>query len=152
MYKTNMLIPCCIACFTCLPFYFSGCIADRDFTPGVSVLDNIVKAIHSSYKVILVLTDHFVSSQWCKYEADQAIIQSLRLNDVQDQDRNSSCVIPVLLEDCKIPIKLKDLTSSDMTIERDFLFEMRRLKTLLLPEVQWGTVECLILCELTQFS
>jgi hypothetical protein len=136
MYKTNMLIPCCIACFTCLPFYFSGCIADRDFTPGDSVLDNIVKAIHSSYKVILVLTDHFVSSQWCKYEADQAIMQSLRLNDVQDQDRNSSCVIPVLLEDCKIPIKLEDLTSSDMTIERDFLFEMRRLKTLLLPEVQ----------------
>jgi hypothetical protein len=42
---TNMLIPCCIACFTCLPFYFSGCIADRDFTPGVSVLDNIVRAI-----------------------------------------------------------------------------------------------------------
>ena len=136
MYKTNMLIPCCIACFTCLPFYFSGCIADRDFTPGVSVLNNIVKAIHSSYKVILVLTDHFVSSQWCKYEADQAIMQSLRLSEVQDQDRNSSCVIPVFLEDCKIPIKLEDLTSSDMTIERDFLFEMRRLKTLLLPEVQ----------------
>jgi hypothetical protein len=54
----------------------------------------------------------------------------------QGQDRNSSCVIPVVLEDCKIPIKLEDLTSSDMTIERDFLFEMRRLKTLLLPEVQ----------------
>jgi len=63
-------------------------------------------------------------------------MQSLRLNEVQDQDRDSSCVIPVLLEDCKIPIKLEDLTSSDMTIERDFLFEMRRLKTLLLPEVQ----------------
>ena len=136
MYKTNMLIPCCIACFTCLPFYFSGCISDRDFTPGVSVLDNIVKAIHSSNKVILVLTYHFVSSQWCKYEADQAIRQSLRLSEVQDQDRNCSCVIPVLLEDCKIPIKLEDLTSSDMTIERDFLFEMIRLKTLLLPEVQ----------------
>jgi hypothetical protein len=54
MYKTNMLI----ALFTCLAFYFSGCIADRDFTPGVSVLDNIVEAIHSSNKVILVLTDH----------------------------------------------------------------------------------------------
>jgi hypothetical protein len=58
--------------------------------PGVSVLDNIVEAIHSSYKVILFLTEQFVSSQWCKYEADQAIISSLRL-------KNSSCVIPVLL-------------------------------------------------------
>ena len=90
MYKTNMLIPCSMACFTSLPFYFPSCIADRDFTPGVSVLDNIIEAIHSSYKVIIVLTDQFVSSQWWKYEADQAIIPSLRL-------KNSSCVIPVLL-------------------------------------------------------
>jgi hypothetical protein len=134
MYKTNMLIPCSIACFTCLPFYFSGCIADRDFTPGVSVLDNIVEAIQSSYKVILVLTDHFVSNQWCKYEADQAIIRSLRLS--EDQDRNNSCVIRVLLEDCKIPIKLQNLTCCDMTIEQDFVFEMRRLKKVLLPDVQ----------------
>jgi hypothetical protein len=129
-----MLIPCSIACFTCLPFYFSGCIADRDFTPGVSVLDNIVEAIQSSYKVILVLTDHFVSNQWCKYEADQAIIRSLRLS--EDQDRNNSCVIRVLLEDCKIPIKLQNLTCCDMTIEQDFVFEMRRLKKVLLPDVQ----------------
>ena len=114
MYKTNMLI----ALFTCLAFYFSGCIADRDFTLGVSVLDNIV------------------SSQWCKYEADQAIIRSLKLNDVQDQDRNSSCVIPVILEKCKIPIKLEHLIKYDMTIEQDFVFEMRRLKKVLLPEVQ----------------
>jgi len=134
MYKTNMLIPCSIACFTCLPFYFSGCIADRDFTPGVSVLDNIVEAIRSSYKVILVLTDHFVSNQWCKYEADQAIIRSLRLS--EDQDRNNSCVIRVLLEDCEIPIKLQNLTCCDMTIEQDFVFEMRRLKKVLLPDVQ----------------
>ena len=137
MYKTNMLISCSMAFFTCLAFYFAGCIADRDFTPGVSVLNNIVEAIHSSNKVILVLTDHVVSSQWCEYEADQAILRSLKLNDVQDQDRNSSCVIPVLLEECKIPIKLQNLTYSDMTIEQDFVFEMRRLKrALLLTDVQ----------------
>ena len=131
-----MLISSSITCFTWLAFYFSGCIDDRDFTPGVPILDNTVDAIHSSYKVILVLTDHFVSSQWCQYEADQAIIRSLKLNDVQDQDCNSSCVIPVILEKCKIPIKLQHLTYSDMTIEQDFVFELRRLKKVLLPEVQ----------------
>ena len=131
-----MLISCSIASFTWLAFYFSGCIDDRDFTPGVPILENTVDAIHSSYKVILVLTDHFVSSQWCQYEADKAIIRSLGLNDVEDQDRNSSCVIPVLLEDCEKPIKLKHLTHLDMTIEKDFVYEMRRLKRALLPEVQ----------------
>ena len=129
MYKTNRLISCSISCFTCLPFYFSGCIADRNFTPGVSVFDNIVEAIHSSYKVILVLTDHFVSSQYCNCEADQAIMRSLR-------SKNSNCVIPVLLEDCKIPIKLQNLERCDMTIEQDFVVEMRRLKKVLLPDVQ----------------
>ena len=122
--------------FHVVNFYFSGCIDDRDFTPDVPILDNIVDAIHSSNKVILVLTDHFVSSQWCQYEADQAIIRSLGLNDVEDQDRNSSCIIPVLLEDCKKPIKLKHLTHLDMTIEKDFVFEMRRLKRALLPQAQ----------------
>ena len=131
-----MLISCSIACFTWLAFYFSGCIDDRDFTPGVPILDNILDAIHSSYKVILVLTDHFVSSQWCQYEADQAIIRSLGLNDVEDQGRNISCVIPVLLEDCKKPIKLQHLTHLDMTIKKDFVFEMRRLKRTLLPEIK----------------
>jgi hypothetical protein len=129
MYKTNRLISCSISCFTCLPFYFSGCIADRNFTPGVSVFDNIVEAIHSSYKVILVLTDHFVSSQYCNCEADQAIMRSLR-------SKNSNCVIPVLLEDCEIPIKLQNLERCDMTIEQDFVVEMRRLKKVLLPDVQ----------------
>jgi hypothetical protein len=129
MYKTNRLISCSISCFTCLPFYFSGCIADRNFTPGVSVFDNIVEAIHSSNKVILVLTDHFVSSQYCNCEADQAIMRSLR-------SKNSNCVIPVLLEDCEIPIKLQNLERCDMTIEQDFVVEMRRLKKVLLPDVQ----------------
>jgi hypothetical protein len=64
IYQINMLISSSITCFTWLAFYFSGCIDDRDFTPGVPILDNTVDAIHSSYKVILVLTDHFVSSQW----------------------------------------------------------------------------------------
>jgi hypothetical protein len=52
------------------------------------------------------------------YEADQAIIRSLRLS--EDQDRNNSCVIRVLLEDCRIPIELQNLTCCDMTIEQDF--------------------------------
>jgi hypothetical protein len=45
------------------------------------------------------------------------------------QDCNSNCVIPVLLEECKIPIKLQHLTYCDMTIEQDFVFVMRRLVT-----------------------
>ena len=55
---------------------FIGCIADRDFYPGWSILKNITEAITKSYKVIL-LTDHFIKSKWCEYEADQALIVRL---------------------------------------------------------------------------
>ena len=132
----NMLLRHLESTFDEQDIAFKGCIADRDFTPGFSVLNNIVEAICRSYKVILVLTNHFISSQWCNCEADEAIMRSLRLNEVQDQDSNSSCVIPVLLEECKIPIKLQHLTYSDMTIKQDFVSEMKRLKRALLPEVQ----------------
>jgi hypothetical protein len=63
-------------------------------------------------------------------------MRSLRLNEVQDPDHNSRYVIPVLLEDCEIPIKLQNLEPCDMTIEQDFVFEMRHLKKVLLPDVQ----------------
>jgi hypothetical protein len=67
--------------------------------------------------------EHGINISICK-----AIIRSLRLSEDQDPGPNSRCVIPVLLEKCKIPIKLQHLTYSDMTIERDFVFEMKRLK------------------------
>ena len=122
MYKTNMLISCSIAFFTCLAFSFSGCIADRNFTPGVSVHDNIVEAIHSSYKVILVLTDHFVLSQWCKYEADQAL-----------ESKEDNCIIPVLLGECELPEKIAHLNYINLANDQDVSRQMRRLKTELLP-------------------
>ena len=120
----------CLYSYLLLHAFFSivGCIADRDFIPGNSILDNIIDAIKKSYKVILILTDHFVTSNWCQYEADQAIIKSLNL------DSNvTNCVVPIMLEECSIPEKINNLNFIDMTIKRDFVQEMMRLKKVLLP-------------------
>ncbi|XP_052094202.1 uncharacterized protein LOC127730112 isoform X2 [Mytilus californianus] len=106
---------------------FKGCIADRDFIPGISILDNIIGAIKRSNKVILILTDHFVSSSWCQYEADRAVFKSLNLD-----SKDINCVIPIVLEDCSIPEKINHLNFIDMTIKRDFVQEMMRLKKVLL--------------------
>ncbi|XP_063423305.1 uncharacterized protein LOC134707474 isoform X2 [Mytilus trossulus] len=108
---------------------FKGCIADRDFIPGTSILDNIIGAIKKSNKVLLILTDHFVSSNWCQYEADRAVIKSLNLD-----SKDINCVIPIVLEECTIPDKIDHLNFIDMTIKRDFVQEMMRLKKVLLPE------------------
>ncbi|TNN40224.1 Toll-like receptor 2 type-1 [Liparis tanakae] len=60
------------------------CIHERDFMPGRWIIDNIIDNIESSrkvpqvvrsarrrtqpYKVIFVLSHHFVNSEWCNYE------------------------------------------------------------------------------------
>ncbi|XP_052094185.1 uncharacterized protein LOC127730106 isoform X3 [Mytilus californianus] len=106
---------------------FRGCIADRDFTPGISVLDNIIAAIGESNKVILVISESFVSSNWCQYEADQAVIRSLNSKD-------DNCIIPVLLGDCDLPDKIAHLNYVNLSTDTDFRREFRRLKLALMPE------------------
>ncbi|XP_041125702.1 toll-like receptor 2 type-2 isoform X2 [Polyodon spathula] len=48
------------------PYYV--CIHERDFKPGKPIITNIIECISKSYKTIFVLSNHFVSSEWCHYE------------------------------------------------------------------------------------
>ena len=102
---------------------FIGCIADRDLHPGWSILENITEAITKSYKVILILTDHFIKSKWCEYQA--LIVRSL--------ESRQSCVIFILLEQCEIPNKLRHLTYLDLTLDNNSLTELQKLNDELLP-------------------
>ncbi|RXM32803.1 Toll-like receptor 2 type-2 [Acipenser ruthenus] len=44
------------------------CIHERDFKPGKPIITNIIECISKSYKTIFVLSNNFVSSEWCHYE------------------------------------------------------------------------------------
>ncbi|XP_043935911.1 toll-like receptor 2 [Protopterus annectens] len=44
------------------------CIHERDFMPGKWIIDNIVENIENSRKIIFVLSQNFVNSEWCNYE------------------------------------------------------------------------------------
>ncbi|XP_033755022.1 toll-like receptor 2 [Pecten maximus] len=44
------------------------CLHERDFSAGKLIVDNIIKNINFSRKVILVLTNEFAKSQWCQFE------------------------------------------------------------------------------------
>ncbi|XP_040274920.1 toll-like receptor 1 [Bufo bufo] len=44
------------------------CQHERNFTPGRSIVENIINCIDNSYKSIFVLSPHFVQSEWCHYE------------------------------------------------------------------------------------
>ena len=59
------------------PDRFRLCIHDRDFTPGTSIEDNIVRAIENSRKTILVLSEGFLTSEWCEFELQMARMESI---------------------------------------------------------------------------
>ncbi|XP_055934243.1 toll-like receptor 8 isoform X2 [Argiope bruennichi] len=48
------------------------CLPDRDFIAGCSVLNNIAAAIEQSRTTLLILSNEYLSSDWCKFEAEIA--------------------------------------------------------------------------------
>ena len=44
------------------------CLHYRHFIPGRDIADNIVSAVQSSRKTILIVTKHYLRSGWCKFE------------------------------------------------------------------------------------
>ncbi|XP_066488160.1 toll-like receptor 2 [Tiliqua scincoides] len=69
---------------------FKLCLHKRDFLPGKWIVDNIIDSMEKSYKTLFVLSEHFVQSEWCKYELD---FSHFRLF-----DENNDAAILILLE------------------------------------------------------
>lgn len=66
------------------------CLHKRDFVPGRWIVDNIIESIESSYRTLFVLSENFVTSEWCRYELD---FSHFRIID----EHNDSAVL-ILLE------------------------------------------------------
>ncbi|KAJ8385156.1 hypothetical protein AAFF_G00192070 [Aldrovandia affinis] len=66
------------------------CQHERNFIPGKTIVENIVRCVERSYRCIFVLSGHFVRSEWCHYELYFAHHQRLL--------RGSDSVILILLE------------------------------------------------------
>ena len=44
------------------------CTAQRNFLVGATILDNIMRAINKSRKVIFIVSEYFLTSKWCQEE------------------------------------------------------------------------------------
>jgi hypothetical protein len=89
--------------------------------PGRTIIENIVRFLQRSSKVIVVLTPAFLRSQWVEFETQINIEKPSQLT-----------VIPVLLEDCEIPRFLNTTTYLDVqnkTIEEWWNVLQESLKT-----------------------
>uniref|UniRef100_A0AAZ3PVS5 TIR domain-containing protein n=1 Tax=Oncorhynchus tshawytscha TaxID=74940 RepID=A0AAZ3PVS5_ONCTS len=93
----------------------SLCLHKRDFLPGHWIIDNIIHAMERSRRTLFVLSEHFVHSEWCRYELD---FSHFRLF-----DGDSEAAVLVLLEPISkddVPkrfCKLRKLMSSRTYLE-----------------------------------
>jgi hypothetical protein len=72
---------------------------------GDSINDKIAKAINETGYLIVVLSRTSVTSKWVGKEINAALVRQL------EEDR--VIVLPILIEDCEIPIFLRDLIYAD---------------------------------------
>ncbi len=94
---------------------YSVCIHHRDFEVGDWITNNIIKAVAQSRRTIIVLSQNFVNSQWCRFEFSQA---HFRL--IEDQ---AFKIIVIALDDPKglknIPKLIKSYIKTGTYIEND---------------------------------
>ncbi|XP_060075542.1 toll-like receptor 4 [Ylistrum balloti] len=59
------------------PYHFRLCLHYKHFIPGVCISENIIESVEMSSHTILVLSKHFIESEWCILEFRKAFQQSL---------------------------------------------------------------------------
>ena len=57
---------------------FKICIHSRDFAPGIHIKNNIKEAIENSNSAIIVMSQSFVNSIWCKEEFADCYVENMR--------------------------------------------------------------------------
>ncbi|CAH1783725.1 unnamed protein product [Owenia fusiformis] len=93
---------------------FKICFDGRDFIPGKYIADNIIDSIQQSRKLIFVITEKFIKSQWCGFELEMANLRQF------DEKRN--LVVLIFLEAIpkkKLPRKIRLLMKHMTYIEWD---------------------------------
>ena len=94
------------------PTKFKFCIHERDFVPGNTIEDSIVRAIERSRKTILVLSGNFLASGWCEFELQMACMESVR--------KRTNLIIAVMLE----PLSARNMSRSfQLLIRRNTYIE-----------------------------
>src|SRR6266404_6484728 len=84
---------------------------------GDSILNRVQEAIRDSSALLIVLSKASVASEWCKKELSAGLMREL--------DEKRVVVLPVLVEDCEIPVFLREKMSADF--RKDFKSGLKAL-------------------------
>lgn len=95
------------------------CIDFRDFEPGAPSLTEMERAVMQSRKTLLVLTPSYIASDWTEFES--ILAQTL------DPAARKRRLLPLLLEHCELPLRIRMITYLDFTRSDTVNFQLERL-------------------------
>lgn len=96
-----------------------ACIDFRDFPRGAWGVEAMTQAVQNSRKTLLILTESYIKSDWCKYE--RLILQTLSPTNADYR------MLTLLKEECALPPNLEGLTHIVFTPEADKRLAWRQL-------------------------
>lgn len=76
-----------------------------EMQPGDSLIDKIQHGLEDSSYLLVVLSKNSIQSEWCKKELNSGLMRELNEKKV--------VVIPVLIEECKVPLLLQEKVYAD---------------------------------------
>lgn len=82
-----------------------------ELKPGDSLVESVQSAMVSAGAILIVLSNSYVESSWCQKELNSGLIREL--------EGKGNIVIPVLYQDCEIPLFLKEKIYADFRSEWD---------------------------------
>jgi hypothetical protein len=94
------------------------CIDFRDFEPGAPSVTEMERAVLQSRKTLLVLTPGYIAGEWTEFEN---ILAATR-----DPAARRRRIIPLLVEPCELPLRIRALTYVDFA-GSDQEFQLQRL-------------------------
>lgn len=87
-------------------------VADKHARAGVSIAENIVHAIYTSKKTVLLVDQEYTKDSWCDYEMNMALVESI--------ESKRKLIIVVLLENInmeRLPISILRFLRSERSLE-----------------------------------
>ncbi|XP_062571858.1 toll-like receptor 2 [Saccostrea cucullata] len=101
---------------------FKFCLHHRDFMAGKTITENIIDSIESSRHTIVIVSRHFLDSNYCLYEFEEALRQSL-----SEKKRHLLVILMEEISQNKMPKVLQACLKTFTFIKKDDKIFMDRL-------------------------
>lgn len=82
-----------------------------ELNAGDSLIERIENALGGADAILVLLSKDSIKSQWCRKELKSGLIREL--------EEKSVLVIPIVLDDCKIPLFLREKLCIDLRKDKD---------------------------------